>query len=137
MDGMLVGGTYGWDEDWSGKISNDTHLIAVACANTLGPGGLLVSIGNLLVSNAKWKCSRTAKNAVDWYKVNFNDSAWNNAFKILDTGISSWGQISSWSQTGFSIPAQWIWADENWKTATGEVHETIYCRRKTGKNVLR
>ena len=132
-----MGHTHSWEEVWTGHISNDIHLIAVACENILGPGGLLVSMGNLLVSNTKWKCSGTAENAVGWYKVNFNDSAWDDSLIIVGNGVNSWQDVWVWYQADFPISAKWIWANQNWKVEDHVMSETIYCRRKTGKNVLR
>ena len=134
VNGVLVGRTETRTEVWRGKVSNDTQLIAVRCENTGGPGGLLVSMGDFLVSNTKWKCSKKVDMDRDWYKVNFNDSAWNNSYKIGNNDGSLWTTVTSWKQVRFPASAQWIWADEQWKELPVESEtETIYCRRRTGK----
>ena len=137
VDGILVGGTKSLQKVWTGKISNDAHLIAVACENVGGPGGLLVSMEDFLVSNTKWKCSRTAEKRRDWYKLDFNDSTWNSSYKIADNDGSIWQVEPFWKQVDFPVSAQWIWADEQWeRLPANSLRETIYCRRKTGKDGL-
>ena len=130
-----MGATNDDEQVWSGKISSDAHLIAVSCENIGGPGGLLVSMEDLLVSNTKWKCSRTAENPRDWYKVDFNDNTWISSHKIGDNDGSLWQIFPSWKQVDFSIAAQWIWVDERWREVPdGSSTDMIYCRRKIGKN---
>ena len=136
LNGILVGNTRNMEDIWIERMSNDTHLIAVSCTNGYRSGGLLMSVENVLVSNTKWKCSKNVENVADWYKAEFNDSAWGEAFKIADNDGSIWQKEPSWKQVDFPISAQWIWADENWELPDGAAPETIYCRRKTGKSII-
>ena len=134
VDGVLVGSTEEQDEVWRGEVSSDAQLIAVLCANTGGAGGLLVSMGDFLVSNTKWKCSKNVEKDGGWYRVNFNDSAWNSAYKIGDNDGSLWKTLPAWKQTSFPASAQWIWTDDQWEKLPAEsATDFIYCRRRTGK----
>ena len=91
-------------------------------------------MGDFLVSNAKWKCSKNVEMDRYWYKVDFNDSAWNNAYKVGDNDGNFWKIIEGWTQVSFPASAQWIWADDQLKDLpAGSAPETIYCRRRTGK----
>lgn len=112
-------------EYWSAQASEDTELLAVKCFNGDNFGGLMVSVGNVLISGSTWKCSK--QNVTNWYKLGFDDSLWTNAYVIGNNGEVPGIGVD----TRFSEYVQWIWADEN----ANREDTTIYCRGRTGMNL--
>ena len=99
----------------AGKI-----VIAVAChnADTTSPAGLLLRIrdinGNTLfngsdLSNVKVYFSTTPDPpSPDWYKPDYDDSAWANATQLTQYGSGPWGtNVSNWDDPD----AWWFWAN--------------------------
>ena len=125
VDGAEVGRTVLWDEVWNGQITDDRHLLAVACYDIGGEGFLMASVGGPtvatddsrtvfpVVSDMAWRCSSTFVS--DWYGVAFDDSSWNSAYEI--------------GPTGFETNAKHIWANEHLNTIGFS-----YCRIQIGES---
>ena len=131
IDGMLCD-TEG-REEWDETVSDDIKLLAVKCFDSGGFGGFLASVGydgNVLVSDGHWKCSDqlTADEEDEWYKLDFDDSHWNNAYVIE---LNGGGDGIRDYRSDFSDETTWLWTDEDFERASGldrDVDRTIYCR---------
>lgn len=116
VDGKFVGSTSLWTEVWKSSITQDATVFAVKCLNNIGPGGLIASFSNGIVSNRHWKCGYSEGKG--WREIGFDDSAWNYAEEIKSDSYESE------KQSGFSPQTEWIWV-----AGTGQVEfREMYCR---------
>ena len=110
----------GWEETERFILAGDTKVVTIKGDNTGGPGGILASFSNGVVTNGTWQCadmrSCTAtdcENSVTWqdattYGVNTNHPIWNTRPYIDST-------------------AQWIWVDNQFAGR-------VWCKKTFGKS---
>ncbi len=112
---------------WSGHHDYPVKLLAIRCQNTGGFGGLLVSVGDDLVSDTSWRCSKSSSDisGKKWYSNDFDDtrSSWRPAHAL---GYNN-GELRT-IESDFKEYAQWIWYD-----SSNTHSETIYCRGWKGR----
>ena len=123
------------ENHWHSNVEKEMQVIAVECESTGGFAGFIAYAGDVMISDGSWKCSETVEE--NWYKVEFNDSDWSNAFKIeknypkkhtyLDNPIRDHDGY-------FPQTAWWLWSSGTYNAT--EV-STIYCRGLTGKGIAR
>ncbi|UCH36500.1 MAG: hypothetical protein JSV65_09145 [Armatimonadota bacterium] len=103
VNGEFVGAGGGWEtverRDIASQVQPGRNVIAVACANADGPGGLLAQAaievaGQEPVRLATGQGWRVAADAPDgWTEVGFDDSAWQAAEVIARPPGGPWGEI--------------------------------------------
>ena len=96
-----------------------THVVAVLAIDHGVVAGILASVtGDLLLSNASWKCVKTsAVTQPDWFAPNYNDSWWPAAVIISSNPDPGHGLVAAISRN-----ASWIW------TAAGCSDSRVLCR---------
>ena len=115
VDGKQTGrNNNDWTKSDSYTFPSHTKVLAVYIKNTGGPGGLLGSLSNGIVTDSQWKC--TSQKQTNWFTVDFDDSAWPAA--SVQQGIRGGFRVN-----GVAPNARWIGArDAN--------AAEIYCRRR-------
>ena len=97
-------------------------IIAVSCERNSGPGKLLLSTDDGLVSDNSWLCTDDVTGSA-WTKYDFDDSTWQQAEQfernIPDESSTEFDQIEPF--------AKWIWLGSSSK---------IFCRKGTSTPFL-
>ena len=130
-DGVLKGQTDGYTQSWSESLVAMPDVVAVKCHNVHGVGGIMVSVGDLLKSDAHWKCMCMRSAPVGWTDPGFDDSSWSYTYEISFNDASVQWEVDA----RFQRDVKWIWADEYWQLQGTDERE-IYCRRRTGLTVI-
>lgn len=102
LDGKFAGSTSYFTEIWKSSLARNTMVMAVKCKNNYGPGGLLASFSNGIVSNRHWKCGNSEISCTD---IDFDDSVWKDAREIMSI------QYDLEKKSAFPPEAKWIWVD--------------------------
>ena len=111
------------------------NVLAVEATNLTSQAGLdrglILSVsagGQTLISDRRWKQSRTGPGAWDradvrWRQPGFDDSLWAAAIEQATNGASPWGLVNLVDRQ-----AQWLWAYDS-RTANKPNVETVLLRR--------
>ena len=123
----MIGGTSGRNFNWSGQVEDEVRLLAVRCDGHGGLSGILVSVGDVLISDSSWKCSRNNKLMAgkEWYETDFDDSSWSDAHVLGEHESRHRNEVFSMVHY-----ASWIWHDSSNRTSNG----AVFCRGRTGIN---
>ena len=109
-----------WTKTERFALPGDTKVVTIKGDNAGGPGGILASFSNGVVTDGTWQCAdmilcatTDCENSVTWqgaktYGVNTNHPTWNTRPYIDST-------------------AQWIWVDNNEATR-------VWCKKRFGKS---
>ena len=121
------------EEHWHNNVNKDMQIMAVECEGNIGFAGFIAYAGDVLISDGSWKCSETEED--NWYQMDFNDSEWNNAFKIERNYPETHRYFDNPIRDhdgNYPESAWWLWSSRIYDPAEVSV---IYCRGKTGKNI--
>ena len=98
-----------------------TMVIAIKGHNNDGPGGIIGSFSDGLVTDGTWKCERNVSD--DWNMEKFDDSTWSYAVAEETSDGKLWNSFPS----GISTNAKRIWSG-----SYEDEYVDVYCRKKIG-----
>jgi len=130
IDGLIIPNSYlpnrlTWEFVAVVPIPATTQVVAVSASDLGVVAGILLSVaGDLLVTNASWKCVNSPSSVttntpkLNWFAPNFDDSQWLAASGIVpNPNPQHHGLIAAISRN-----ASWIW------TAAGIADSRVFCR---------
>ena len=128
IDDELVGITSDYKEHWRGPVSLDAQRIGIRCVNTGGPGAIIASLSNGLVTNAHdWKCDG---NVTDNWTIENATSTTTATPLELQSNKPVLENDTEWRWEyleDFSTEAYFIWPYQRPKSRGGQVQQVVYC----------
>ena len=108
----------GWDQTERFILPGDTKVVTIKGDNTGGPGGILASFSNGVVTDGTWECADMSSCTTECE----NSVTWQGAKTYGINGEKPWN-----TRPYIDSTAQWIWVDNNKATR-------VWCEKTFGKS---